>query len=531
MSLRTAPYRTHLAVSVCLACIILFVCLAVPRAWVNDDAFITFRYARNLATGYGFVWNTVESQRVEGTSSLGWTLLNAAALRAGLEPLGFSQWTGLAAGALALAAVALGARGLGVGFPGIAIAMGLLALQGQWILWSVSGMETASAALLGLVATLRLLRELREGRSGWQSGVFFSVATLFRPETPLLHAAAGIGAFVAARDRRTWRSTIVSGAVHAAALAALTLWRQLAFGQPLPNTFYVKVGALQLDRGTRFLGEFLLQNHAWLWLALVALALPWLWRHTRLALAVLAAQVLVWCAWLAGIGGDQWEFRLMVPILPLLALLVGMALDALVRQPRRWLHVGAALLATAIVSTQVLGLGRAFRPFADLFAAEQLDAGARYMGLEAELLSPYLGPDVRICTGWAGVLPYRTGAWHLDPWGLNDPAIARRPLDPQRVVFHQRHAAWADVVARRVLFCDAFNHFLFPQPFDPRQQRTVVPWVDAGLPIYSVRLPAGHFWLFASGLPRAEVEAYLARHNLPLVSVQPLPAGWPRLGG
>jgi hypothetical protein len=409
-------------------------------------------------------------------------------------------------------------------------AAALLALQRQWILWSVSGMETTAAALLGSAATLLLLHELRDRRPGWASGVLFLAGTLLRPETPLLHAAAALGALAAGRDRRTLRCLTVSGLVHAAGLAALALWRWLEFGQPLPNTFYVKVGALQLGRGAQFLGEFLLQNHAWLWLALVALALPWSWRRSPQALAILAAQVLAWCAWLGAIGGDQWEFRLLVQVLPQLALLVGMALDASFRTPRRWLRAAAALLGASTLLTQALGTGKPFRPFADVFAVEQLDAGARYMGLEAELLSPYLRSDVRICTGWAGVLPYTTGAWHFDPWGLNDAAIARRPLDPQRVVFHQRHAAWGDVVERRVLICDAFNHFLFPQPFDPNQPRAVVPWVDPGVPVYSARLPGGQFWLFASGRPRSEVESYLGRHGLQLMSVQPLPGGWPRLG-
>ena len=142
----------------------------------------------------------------------------------------------------------------------------------------------------------------------------------------------------------------------------------------------------------------------------------------------------------------------------------------------------------------------------------------------------FLHPDTRICTGWAGVLPYLTHAWHFDPWGLNDPAIARRPLDPSLVVFHQRHATWADVVASNVLFCDVFNHFLFPNEFDPEQPRNVVPWVDAGVPIYSVLLPEGHHWIFTSAVPRPDVEAHLSRLGLTLVSVHPLPSGWPRLG-
>jgi len=46
-----------------------------------DDAYITFRYARNLANGVGFVYNAGE--RVLGTTTPAYTLLLAALSRLG----------------------------------------------------------------------------------------------------------------------------------------------------------------------------------------------------------------------------------------------------------------------------------------------------------------------------------------------------------------------------------------------------------------------------------------------------------------
>ena len=45
-----------------------------------DDANITQVYARNIAAGHGYVYN-IGGERVEGSTSLLWTLINAAALR------------------------------------------------------------------------------------------------------------------------------------------------------------------------------------------------------------------------------------------------------------------------------------------------------------------------------------------------------------------------------------------------------------------------------------------------------------------
>ena len=40
--------------------------------WLGDDAMISMRYARNLANGFGLVWNPGE--RVEGYTNFLWTI-------------------------------------------------------------------------------------------------------------------------------------------------------------------------------------------------------------------------------------------------------------------------------------------------------------------------------------------------------------------------------------------------------------------------------------------------------------------------
>jgi arabinofuranosyltransferase len=551
---RRIPARTARAagLALCVACCGVFVTLAIPRAWINDDAFITFRYAAHVATGQGIVWN-IGAPHVEGSTSLAWTWLNAAAIRLGIDPLAFSHVAGLASGVLALVLAWAGAwRVLGLGPLAAIAAPAFLCAQRQFVLWSVSGMEMSAAALIGLGATLLLLQEDRavaqpgssldagpDGssrgrirlRPGLGSGLLFLLGSLFRPETPLLHLGAGVGILVARRSRRALALILGSGLVHAASLLVLTGWRLAYFGQALPNPFYVKVGALQLRHGLRFLGQFGLQNHAWLWGGAILLAIPWLWRRARVQSTVLALQLVAACVWLAAIGGDGWEFRFLVPVLPMLALLFALALSPLTLAARIPARAAGTLAVIAVFGSQLHVLRAGFHKYADAFSVEELADGTEYMGIEATLLSRYLTPQDRICTGWAGTVPYLTGAWHLDPWGLNAPDIARRPLDAQAVLYHQRHAEWSDVVANQVMFCDLFNHFLFPQPFDPKAVRAVVPWVDPGVPVYSVRLmPEGHFWLFTSARPRDEVESWLAQHGLQLASVSPLPAGWPRLG-
>ena len=58
----------------------------------QDDAFISFRYAENLAEGHGLVYNVGE--RVEGFTNLSWTLLFGLIMMLGGEPVLASVFLG-----------------------------------------------------------------------------------------------------------------------------------------------------------------------------------------------------------------------------------------------------------------------------------------------------------------------------------------------------------------------------------------------------------------------------------------------------
>ncbi|MBP7149254.1 MAG: hypothetical protein KBD01_17125 [Acidobacteria bacterium] len=506
-----------------------FGALAWTRRWYNDDVFITFRYAENLARGFGFVWNTVEPVRVEGSTSLGWTFLNALAIRAGLDPLPFSQLAGLTTRAAGLVLVyAVARRWFGLPRAWALLAPAILFAGRQWVLWSVSAMEAGTATVLALAGTALLAREAEGGaRRAWRSGAVFFVGTLFRPEMPLLHLAAGVGAALGAGPRSR-RAVVVSGAVHAAGLAALVAGRLAYFGHPLPNTFYAKVGALQLAEGLRYLGEFAWQTAGLVWLPLAALGFVVAWRgggRARVLAAAFAAQALALAAWVAALGGDAWEFRFLDPLLPGIALLAALAPYALYAAGRPLPMALAGAGAALLVATQAATLVLPFREFGDVASAHHMRQAADGMLLEARALAPYLGPQDRIATGWAGALPYRTRAWHFDPWGLNDPEIARRPFDADAKLFHQRVADWDDVVRHRVMFCDIFNAFLHERPYPPNQvPLPLMPWAREGVMVFGVDLPRGPypFWIFASPRPVDEVRAWLAQRGLTLRYAIPL---------
>lgn len=516
--------RPGRATYILLGLLFLYAAASFQTRWFNDDAFITFRYGEHLARGFGFVWNA-GGVPVEGSTSLGWTVQAALAILLGLNPLHASWAAGLAWGVAGLALTYVAGRRLFDLSPGFAlIAPAMLFLNRQYISSSVSGMETRAAAVLAFAATLLLLYELgREERRGFGSGALFLLATLVRPEAPLLHLAAGVGAFAMHPRRKTFRALLESGSVHALGLVLLTVWRLQYFGQPLPNTFYVKVGGLQLERGLPYVGQFLLQNYAWLFGLVIVAGLPALFRSRSLALGVFGVQTLAWLGWLAVLGGGRWEFRLADPLLPVLALWTGISASAAVGLlPQRIRRAGIPVIAALLVGSQVSTVFLPFRNFGGVISAPQAHAAAAPIRQEGIVLSRFLGPEDRISTGWAGGIPYHSRAWHFDPYGLNDPEIARRPFEREATVFHQRRARWEDIVENRVMFCDVFNRFLHFEAYDPKVPRVVNSWIPDDAPIYSVKVHPKIYWVFTSTNTREELDAWLSERELSVHAMERL---------
>jgi hypothetical protein len=258
-----------------------------------DDPFITFRYARNLVSGWGPVWNPGEAP-VEGYTEFLWMLIVAAALRLGADPLVVTRWAGLAAGAVLLGLPYLAARPLGLDRAGRAIASLLLALSPVLAFYAVSGMGHVFFTLLGTGAALCYAASVGERPhrgAAAASGLLFGLSALARPEgLGLMGLTLG---FELARQLLLRRRDGAQLASLALPFAALTLpfflWRLGYYGWPLPNTFYAKhSGGGLIDAvagGVRYLADGL-SGWTGIVLAATVAALGRRARHERSSLAI-----------------------------------------------------------------------------------------------------------------------------------------------------------------------------------------------------------------------------------------------------
>ncbi len=212
-----------------------------------DDAYITFRYARNLITGQGFVYTPGE--HVLGTTTPAYTLLLAAtAIASGDADFPrLAVWLNALLDAVSFALLLrIGARLSGSRWVGVLAAFAL-GLNGRLLDFSTGGMESAFnvTVLLGcLVCAL-------EGRSRWAAALA-GLAVLIRPDGATLAAALGLVLVVERVRAAGWKLDLrnLPWAELAVILAVVVPWVALAtwyFGHPIPQSVLAKSEVYRLE--------------------------------------------------------------------------------------------------------------------------------------------------------------------------------------------------------------------------------------------------------------------------------------------
>lgn len=210
-----------------------------------DDAFISFRYGRNLARGLGLVYNVGE--RVEGYTNFSWTLLSAVAASVGWAPETVAKLVGGTALLVAIVVVDAIAARLAPSSILPPIAPWLMASSITQTGHAVWGMETSLFVLLVLAGFLRLMIEVdqTEGQGFPWSGVLFALAALTRPEAPLFFAIAVLSLERRLGSSRSWRRILG----FAIPVGAHLLWRYSYYGAWVPHTAIARAPYLSYLRG------------------------------------------------------------------------------------------------------------------------------------------------------------------------------------------------------------------------------------------------------------------------------------------
>jgi hypothetical protein len=412
-----------------------FVVDGVRYFTLADDQMISMRYAENLASGFGLVWNR-GSAPIEGFTNFLWVLYMAVFHKLGVPRpwiSGCIQFSGAAFLLLNL----VWTRRLADHLAGIESGAGVLAaiLTAFYIPldnWAFQGTEVSVLTLVvTAIAYLAVTHEV-EGPpiKAW---LLAAAATLVRPDAVVIAAALAAGVVVTRPS--AWKRNLVFGmAIIAATLIAETALRLWYFGDVLPNTYYLKVTGIpawmRLSRGAFVTLMFLLQvTPLVLLVAASARARNWRNRHAYL-LSIFVMQL----AYSAYVGGDTWEWlggsnRFVSVAMPLLFVMVSTSFVRMLGRPT-WLASASLLtIATAIglnllaFSTSGIAWKRILltvRPLQNALDIQMVRAGLA--------LQRTTDPHAVVAVTWAGAIPYFSERPAIDLLGKVDRHVAREPM-------------------------------------------------------------------------------------------------------
>ena len=444
-----SPRRFHAFMGFVILALFVVLQVLCPFNEVWDDAFISLRYARNIARGLGAVFGPGSMPPVEGYSNPLWTFLLAWYF---LLPGSVFVWikiTNLAA----IAGLVAGARSLVQSLteepqrapvrvlsylPGL-----LIALDYSFFIYFNSGMETvvyAAAIVVSLAHSAVVLR--RPDAVGlYPNAILWTIVALLRPEGILL--SAPMAAMLALRGllRSRWfdlgRWLLPLGGC----MAAFLIWRVSYYGDLLPNTYYAKVPVLRaagLGQGWSYYLAGLAEGLSPAILLLAILGLVLISRGRLLLFGLVLLTILVNALYVVLVAGDFFPlYRFLQPTFALAYILATVPIIFLTRDTSwPWVRFSAQF-ALLLLTIRLQPVPRKVR--------EQANDRKGYSwnrllkeALSSNLATPQsaVGAWLReslpagsvIATGQCGQIPYYAELETVDVGGLNDRHLARNRL-------------------------------------------------------------------------------------------------------
>lgn len=427
----------------------------LPGPRTIDDAFITFRYTRNLLDGLGFVYNP--GQAVLGTTTPLFTLLLALlALPFGGAAANFPALAlGVSAVADGLTTVLLYTLGQQLGSRNVGLATALAWIIAPFsVTFAIGGLETSVYVLL-LVGTMWAYLH---GRVVLAAGLS-AAAILTRPDAVLL--AGPLLAWHALRSQPNvthaafWRQNAKAIIVFLLPLLAWTAWAWLSFGSPIAQSVSAKSNAYRVDAlgmlaalvnfyATPFL-EHLTFGGAWLYIGLWLypfLFIAGAWAVYKRQAHSLPFALFPWIYFVVFAIGNPLIFRwYLTPPLPFYILFIALGVHALAVQLAARMRSAAlsAALAALLIALPSLCLLRGWT-LQPAQAPLRLAPSMAWVELEhlyeeaARSLQPAIAASVEpisVAAGDVGVLGYHLPeARILDLVGLNSKeTLPYYPLD------------------------------------------------------------------------------------------------------
>ena len=413
-----------------------------------DDEGIPFVFGSRLVRGLGLTYNSIEG-RVEGYSDFLHVVIDGlifAVTRAvgasRLDVFFVGKALSLAAGLGTVCLVFAALRRFrAVTNVGTSAALAFVALSGPLAVWSCSSLETAPFAWLVTLLIVALIAgdDNDESRS-WNrvAGVAAVLVCLERLDG-VVFAGSALAAWVLLSPRPRRAEILLHICLPVASIAAMYhIGRMVYFGHPLNMPAYAKVlykvsddprlvtRAPREDYTRQFVDTF-----GWPVVAAFAvIAAHAAVRSDQVRRCLLAAALMI--TYVSVVGDWMFGFRFFVPIIPLIAILVGQVISiefiggwrpigwAVTAAFAVWLGVGDVAFEREYMATSwrtnwwqhpTLKAPDFFRPYYEVY----------------EMAARYVHPGDRMAYNQAGFVPFMLDADNIDDLGICSEFYGRMP--------------------------------------------------------------------------------------------------------
>lgn len=390
------------------------------HGWLTDDAFISFRYAENLAMGNGLVYNLGE--HVEGYSNFLWVLFIAAGIRLGIPPescalaLSFLSAAGtlLVVSYFSSKSDALKGESISHFYPAM-----LLAGIGSFWIWTFGGgLESVLYAFLGTAAVLRLSfyqKTLPKRSSLVYLSLLCTLVAFLRPEGIIFFGYSFLILGYQHYQSHTWKRLFWFVIPFAMLFSAYLGWKIWYFGGLVPNTVYAKVdpSTIQAWSGLKYVLKFFATYPVLVLFSFIAIAMV---KVHRRAILTMTGFLFLYCFFVVLAGGDfMYAYRFMVPVVPILVLLAYKGIEESFSKN----HLLWILCAVIILSASQTRFHHNFK-----YAIENSTTvnSGRIVG---KWLARTFPKSTTIALNAAGALPFYSKLRAIDMLGLTETEIAR----------------------------------------------------------------------------------------------------------
>lgn len=377
-----------------------------------DDAYITFRYADNIAHGHGIVWN-IAGPHTEGYTNFLLVLLLVPFASLHADLIIVSQLIGIISTILtAITIYKLSEEITESNIVPIFSSLLYLCLPFTWAN-AFSALETSLFVLLTTVTCYYSIK------AEWKTAfIFASLSTLARPDGALAGSIVALSIFILERSTSERNRALQAMLLYfILPMLGYALFKFFYFGDLFPNSFYIKTEAGL--HGIPGIKDF--ARHNFVLLVLSAYAVYRNFNATRKLLPILlwSFSLLLFYLWPEPIQGFYYRFEWAA--VPGIVLLAGLSFSENTRGRKQWKFILPLFLV--LVAAQIWFSVTRLRTDLTLATIDRGREIYREVGLALHSLPHH--ESMTFAYQDAGAIPYYSEMQNIDLVGLNTTSIAK----------------------------------------------------------------------------------------------------------